>query len=471
MEPSIAWLPWGTEAFARADRERRPILLSIAAAWCGACHEMDRTTYARRDVAAIVHDRFVPVRVDADQRPDINERYNLGGWPTTAFLTPRGRLITGGTFVPADRMPGVLARVAAEYAAYSEGRADAEDDPDAEIEHAERIAREYTGAEVVDAVFSTFDDTFGGFGVEPKFPHTAPLHLAMALYADGGGDRWRTIVERTLDGMADGALWDPRGGFCRYATTRDWQLPHRERLLDINAALLRVYAEAAEIFGRGVDRDRSRRIVDFLTTTLAASGGGFYGSDADRILYLDANATASGALLAAAAALDDPAIAREALGSFERVLLACYRPGAGVAHYFDGASHVRGLLVDQVAAIGALLDAFHVSGGEPYRMMAQELALIIVRDLHDGADGGFFDRTIAEDDCGLLRQRRKPFLVNADAARALARVSTLEARPGFPDPAAFAAHAQSALRCAARQLDGQGPLAAHYALAARLLIK
>src|SRR5215510_8403867 len=108
----IEWLPWGTDAFARAAREGKPVLLSITAAWCRACHEMDRTTYADPAVAAIIGDRFVPVRVDTDRRPDINERYNLGGWPTTAFLTPDGRMITGGTFVTAERMTGVLERVA-----------------------------------------------------------------------------------------------------------------------------------------------------------------------------------------------------------------------------------------------------------------------------------------------------------------------------------------------------------------------
>src|SRR4029077_13482244 len=112
----IEWLPWGADAFARAAREGKPVLLSITAAWCQACHEMDRATYADPEVAALVHDRFVAVRVDTDRRPDINERYNLGGWPTTAFLTGDGDVITGGTFIAADRMVGVLTRVASAFA-------------------------------------------------------------------------------------------------------------------------------------------------------------------------------------------------------------------------------------------------------------------------------------------------------------------------------------------------------------------
>src|SRR5438045_7126171 len=108
----VQWEEWGADAFARAARDGRPVLLSISAAWCRACHEMDRTTYADPEVAALVAARFVPVRVDADRRPDINERYNLGGWPTTAFLTAEGELIGGGTFIAVERMPGILIRVA-----------------------------------------------------------------------------------------------------------------------------------------------------------------------------------------------------------------------------------------------------------------------------------------------------------------------------------------------------------------------
>jgi uncharacterized protein YyaL (SSP411 family) len=131
---------------------------------------------------------------------------------------------------------------------------------------------------------------------------------------------------------------------------------------------------------------------------------------------------------------------------------------------------VRRLLADQVAAIGALLDAHDVSDGEPYRMMAEELAHVAVRDLWDQRDGGFFDRAAEPDDVGLLRSRRKPFVGNADAAAALARLARLEQRKGFPDPAAFRPHAERALATAARQAPRQGPLAAHYALARRLLI-
>ncbi|HEX4566118.1 MAG TPA: DUF255 domain-containing protein, partial [Vicinamibacterales bacterium] len=340
----IQWLEWDAGAFARAVRERKPVLLSITAAWCGACHEMDRTTYADPQVTALIRERFIPVRVDTDRRPDINERYNLGGWPTTAFLTADGELMTGGTFVTADRMPGVLSRVAAAFEDGATRVADTrvESDPGPQA----------LSPDLIEATFATFDEVHGGFGVEPKFPHTAPLHLALALFADTGDDRWRAIVERTLDAMADGGLWDrDRGGFHRYATRRDWQLPHREKLLETNASLLSVYAGAARLLGRSVDVDRTSAIARFITTALRADAGGYRGSDAGTIILIDANAAAARALLAAASLLNDNLLAQEALDSFERAVLACYKPGAGVAHYFDGAARVRGLLADQIETI------------------------------------------------------------------------------------------------------------------------
>jgi uncharacterized protein YyaL (SSP411 family) len=335
----------------------------------------------------------------------------------------------------------------------------------------ESVESDGDASTVIDAVFASFDEQYGGFGVEPKFPHAAPLHLAISLFRDSGSDRWRQVVERTLDAMAEGALWDRgAGGFYRYATRRDWQLPHQEKLLETNASLLRAYAESALVFDREPDRRQCQSIARFITTVLRAEAGGYYGSDAEAVLYADGNAAAAGALLGAATVLDDSALAQEALNSFERVILLCYKPGLGVAHYFDGTARVRGLLADQVAAIAALLDAHDVSDGEPYRMMAEELGLIVVRDMWDERAGGFFDRASGTDDVGLLRARRKPFVANADAAAALARLSRLEARKGFPDPAALRQYAQGALAAAARQLPGQGPLAAHYALARRLLI-
>ncbi len=466
----IEWLEWDETAFARARRERKPVLLSIAAPWCGACHEMDRTTYADGGVAAAVRDRFVAVRVDADRRPDINERYNLGGWPTTAFLTPDGDLMTGGTFVSAERMVGILDRVAASFTA-----GDAQNRPSPSVLSPSAPSPQPPGPssepptpqpplpspDLIDVTFETFDEVHGGFGIEPKFPHTAALHLAIALYETTGDARWRQRVERTLDGMADGGLWDARaGGFCRYSTRRDWQLPHPEKLLETNGSLLRLYADAGRAFGREIDRVRTAAIARFITTALAGERGGFHGSDADTVLLTDANASAARGLLAAASLLGDDELAQAAITSFERVVLACYTPGSGMAHYFDGKARVRGLLGDQIETIAALLDAHDAGGAEPHQMMAEELGHFVTRDLWDAADGGCVDRVIAAADVGLLRAARKPFVANADAAAAFARLARLSHEFDF------APFARGALTAAGQALAGQGPLTAHYLLAA-----
>ena len=176
LSNAVAWLPWGAAAFARARGEQKPVLLSMTATWCGSCREMERTTYADPSIATLINRRFVPVRVDVDQRPDIGERYGLGGWPTTAFLTPGGAVLGGGTFVPHDRMVSVLVRVADAFAARPNGADDVSPDhqslaPGDALPVVELTAR----------VFETCDPEHGGFGVAPKFPLVAPIQLALDL--------------------------------------------------------------------------------------------------------------------------------------------------------------------------------------------------------------------------------------------------------------------------------------------------
>jgi uncharacterized protein YyaL (SSP411 family) len=462
--PAVEWLPWSRDAFALASREHKPVLLSITAAWCRACRDMDLTTYAAADVGALVHDRFVAVRVDADRRPDINDRYNLGGWPTTAFLTPEGELLGGGTFVGPDRMPSVLAQVADAMATRGSEIARARMAQEGRSAGAAG-SPELSDAAAIDAVFATFDEESGGFGLEPKFPLAAPLHLALALYRETTDARWRSVVERTLDAMSEGAIHDvEEGGFYRYARARDWQAPEPEKLLDTNAALLRVYVDAGVQLGNDRYLAAAGALVSFITTRLASTAGGYRGSEDDPIVYTDSSAAASAALLAAGAALGDTGLGQDALQSLERVLLASYRPGLGVAHYIEDEPRVRGLLADQVSAMHALLDAQEAAGGEPYGMMAGELAHYMLRVL-DGAAGGFLDRQHEPDDMGLLQSRRTPFVANCEAARGLARLARLSGNQ------AFRVRAEAALQSVSRDAIDYGPLVAHFLLARRELTR
>src|SRR5262249_12475411 len=149
---------------------------------------------------------------------------------------------------------------------------------------------------------------------------------------------------------------------------------------------------------------------------------------------------------------------QDALDAFERVVLASYKPGAGVAHYFDGAARVRGLLSDQIETIGALLDAHEITDAEPYKMMAEELGHFVVREMWDAGDGGCFDRRRDTGDVGPLRSARKPFVGTAAAAVVFARLDAVTHEFDFGP------HAAGALEAARRLVDGQGPLTAHYVL-------
>jgi uncharacterized protein len=478
----VAWQPWSGVAFARARDEQKPVLLSISAAWCHSCHEMDRTSYADPEIAAIINDRFVPVRVDADDRPDISERYSLGGWPTTAFLTPGGDILGGGTFVPLERMRGVLTRVAEAFRS-EPARVAASD----VLPQAEAGGGGLNDDQLTAHVFASFDPECGGFGVEPKFPHTAPLHLALELSAETSDPVYEHIVVASLDRMGWGGLYDAiDGGFFRYATTRDWQLPHFEKLLDVNAALARLFLEAGSKLQQTRFTDRASDTLRYIQTWLADPvDGGWYGSQqaGDRYyaadsperrhaiapppvatsLYSDSNAVMVSTALEAAKVFGDDGLREFAIKSLERVLLACYKPGAGVAHYFNGEPRVRGLLADQLAMAAACLDVFDLTGNVVYEMMAEELAHFALRTTWDEERGGFVDR--ARDDVeppiGLMSRPLKPFVTNCEASRTLLRLASAS---GEEDFARTATAALAAMRPLA---PAQGPLAAHYLLAVR----
>ena len=501
---AVEWLPWGPAAFVRARAEQKPVLLSIAVPWCQSCLEMDRTSYADEDTAAVINQRFVPVRVDADERPDVSERYTLGGWPTTAFLSPGGDILGGGTFVDRERMRGVLDRV---LAAFARGPAAAGAPSPLPASPSGDVPR--SEADLARLVFDTFDAGHGGFGAPPKFPHVAPVRLAIDLWKESHDEGLRAIAVKTLDAMGWGPLYDEiDGGFFRCAANRDWQVPQTAKLLDANAALLRLYLDAGAELGLSRLTGRASDILRYVQTWLSDPEGGWFGAqqaddryyaatEEDRRLlpsppvgaipFTDANGSMVGAALHAARVLDDEGLRAFALTSLERVLLAGYRPGDGVAHFSEwrgplhparlvargdpsaplpllatrAGSGARGLLADQVAMAAANLDAFDATGNVVYEMMAEELAHYAIRTMWDPGAGGFFDRAEQEDAIGLVRQRLKPFVLNCEAAQVLRRLSATSGEREF------ARAADSTLAAIAPRAAEHGPLAAHFLLARR----
>ena len=304
MHQPIQWHEWGEEAFALAQRENKPILLDIGAVWCHWCHVMDRESYDSPEIAQIVNERFVAVKVDRDERPDIDSRYQVavssisgqGGWPLTAFLTPDGKPFYGGTYFPPDDQYGrpSFKRVLVSIAnAYHEKNVDVMEQAkmvESAISQAESFAGkggEFSPA-VIDAIVKSalgmYDPQNGGFGSAPKFPHPAALDLLIDRYVRSGDEELRDVFAGTLEKMARGGVYDQlAGGFHRYSVDERWVVPHFEKMCYDNSELLKNYVHAYQATGSGLFAAVARDIIRWMDEWLSdRDRGGFYASqDAD----------------------------------------------------------------------------------------------------------------------------------------------------------------------------------------------
>ena len=451
---SIPWREWEPDAFRQAQELGRPILLSISAVWCHWCHVMDRSTYADPEVIRRVSEELVPIRVDNDRRPDVNSRYNLGGWPTNALLTPEGDLLTGGTYLPSEELLSLIDEV---QAYYRERRAELEDRVSKRRVRRARIAelrgklRAPMGPDVVDVVAEalrqTYDPQYGGFGKAPKFPMPDVLDFAFALGHLRREPAFTDIAAASLTAMAEGDIHDSEGGgFFRYATREDWGEPHYEKMLEGNARLLSVYLHAARLLDRPLYWSAARGIVTWLTQTVRLENGGFGGSQdadeeyyhlprstrsrraapqVDETLFAGWNGMAASALFEAAAYLAQPELAQTALEALEATWRLAYMPGQGVAHYYDGRPHLPGFLADQLWLAHALLDAQAYAGQGDYLARARELFGILDARLLDATGGGYFDVPADPQAFGNLKDRRKQLEENAWAAHLALRLHRL----------------------------------------------
>lgn len=302
----VDWYPWGPEALDRARREDKPILLSIGYAACHWCHVMERESFADEGTARLMNERFVNVKVDREERPDLDQIYQLvvqlmgrnGGWPLTVFLTPDQRPFFAGTyFPPVDRYgtPAFSKVLRALADAYRDQRGEIADQA-AEITEAiasvGRSAEEGSAAIGPDLLrrasrklLARFDDRHGGFGARPKFPNTMSLDVLLRRGVLEGDEVAKESVQLSLDRMRKGGIWDHlRGGFHRYSTDERWLVPHFEKMLYDNALLLRLYADGYRVFGEEAYAETARAIVGYLFAEMrdTAHGGAFFASqDAD----------------------------------------------------------------------------------------------------------------------------------------------------------------------------------------------
>ena len=304
MHQPVQWREWGPGAFAAARAEDKPILLDIGAVWCHWCHVMDRESYEDPAVAKVINAHYIAVKVDRDERPDVDARYQAavqtmagqGGWPLTAVLTSDGRPFFGGTYFPPDDRygrPGFRRVLETLAGVWSERRAELDNTASqvlAAIDHGESFSGRSgsPGPGIVDALVASavgnLDKQHGGFGDAPKFPHPAALDLLIDVAARTGAADARHAAVFTLEAMARGGVYDQLGGgFHRYSVDERWIVPHFEKMLYDNAGLLANYAHAFQTF---VEPEFARVTLDMLRwmdgTLSDREQGGFYASqDAD----------------------------------------------------------------------------------------------------------------------------------------------------------------------------------------------
>jgi uncharacterized protein YyaL (SSP411 family) len=298
----IHWYPWGSEAFAVAAAADKPVLLDIGAVWCHWCHVMDGESYENPELAAFLNQHFVCIKVDRDERPDVDARYQRavqtltqqGGWPLTAFLTPRGEVFFGGTYFPPDGKygrPGFRTVLASVLEAYRERREQVQVQALAIRrvldEHLDEAAPGDASPTLLDQAVSqmtrAFDPVNGGFGNQPKFPHPGAITLLLHRWYDQPSDQIRLIIDRTLQGMARGGMHDQLGGgFHRYSVDAEWIVPHFEKMAYDNSELLKTYLDAYALFGTEEYADVARGIVHWVRDIASDPEGGYAASqDAD----------------------------------------------------------------------------------------------------------------------------------------------------------------------------------------------
>src|SRR4051812_15459144 len=300
----IRWHEWGEAAFALAQREDKPILLDIGAVWCHWCHVMDRESYEDAELARIINDHFIAVKVDRDERPDVDTRYQAavqaisgqGGWPLTAFLTPQGRPYFGGTYFPREDRYGrpgfgrVLLTMAQVWKDRREEALESAASVMAAIEHNESFsgrAGDLSSAlvdKIAGSILSQFDPRNGGFGSQPKFPHSAALDLLLEIAMNRDNEQARNAFITTLEKMARGGVYDQlAGGFHRYSVDERWVVPHFEKMVYDNSELLKNYVHGFQVTGNEFFAEVARDIIRWMDEWLTdRERGGFYASqDAD----------------------------------------------------------------------------------------------------------------------------------------------------------------------------------------------
>ena len=444
---SIRWLDWDEDAFARARAEDKPVLLTLGATWCHWCHVMDETSYSDARVIELVNANFVPVRVDVDQRPDISLRYNQGTYPSVAFLSSSGELLAGRPYTPPEEMAAVLERISSGEFVAEGGR---------RPESASR-AGEASVEAVHERLMVLYDEEFGGFGVEPKQPPWEALNFLAARFGLTGDRSILGSVETTLQGMRHGIYDHKDRGFFRYSVTRDWKVPHYEKMLVSNASLAMTYLDAYQITRKRPYKVAVEGILSYLLDTLYdPSAGLFYASQdadepfyqmswkdrdmtpsppVDRTFYAGWNALAADALVRAGDALGDPTHRRVGSEILERLWGQSWTPTDGLQRRVGETGDAASVLIDQVNFLRGWLTLYQSSGLGDCLERAVEIAGTVER-LFGAANGGCYDTTAPRSFEDAFLPREQAVLDNSAWAETLLILSHLTGCESYSTQAA-----------------------------------
>lgn len=456
-QPTIQWHEWGPEAFRRAQTEDKLIVLDLTAVWCHACHVMDLTTYANPRIIQLLNANFIPIRVDTDQRPDLEARYRAGGWPTTNLLLPTGEIFFQANALEFEEMEEILLEVQSVYVTDKAAlRKEASRLWNRVKEKVENGSSEGNALQVamveqsVEIMKKQFDTVNGGFRDAPKFFEPEAIQMAFAY---GFFENDPELIKMGLDTLKKQVpLLDPVwGGFYRYAEQADWSQPHFEKMLTIQAKNLRNYVEAFQLTGDPHFKRIALALIEYVSRFLTdpqtglfyesqdadvrgAEGGPFVSGDeyyalkegrrlaigiprVDKRIFTGSNALMAGAYLHASPVLGKPEIREMALQTLSQLFERRFDVKRGLAHVeMEGVLSLYGLLPDHIFFGQALLEAFNATGQSRFLQNAEALAEVSRQLLEDSVKGGFFDHPGMPDKLGLLTLPLKPVTENFRAA-------------------------------------------------------
>ena len=446
---AIRWREWDGDAFAASRQEQKPLLLTLTATWCHWCHVLDQTSYSDARIIRLINSDFVPVRVDIDRRPDISRRYNQGGFPSVAILDHEGALLAGRVYTPPEEMLKLLEQVAASYPASappagSKGQSKKRESfPQRPVAETSRSPED----QVLRCLEEIYDPEFGGFGMEPKQPSWEGLRFLLGRHSRSGEKSYLKLVVDSLDGMMSG-LYDHKGqGFFRYSVTRDWRVPHYEKMIVTNANLADLYLDAYQITHKRAYKKVATGALEYLAGTLHdQSSALFYSSQdawenfyrlpwkdrdaaenptVDRTSYLGWNALTASAFIKSYSVLGNKSDLRIASHVLELLWADSWDSESGFRHSIGVSGEQPRIFEDHVMFLRASLDLHQVTGDRKHLQRAVDVARII-GILFGATDGGYYD--IAESDAALAGAplaRERPVLENALLAEGLLAMGCL----------------------------------------------